>query len=81
MLLVCGGKPMIELGLEPMRDASYIPHYPPVLAIVAEDDTHTLPALMANIYEPFIVRLSDKDLVKIINSKAGKKALRDEKES
>lgn len=70
MLLICGGESR-KGNLEDPNEG--IPLYPPVLFVLEEGKDPT--PYMANVIEPFIVRLSDKDLVKIINSPAGRKAL------
>jgi hypothetical protein len=73
MLLVCGG-----LDRAGQLEDGNIPSYPPVIAVVDEDDTAKLPIIMGTISHPFVVRLCDKDLGKIVNSRAGKQALKNE---
>jgi hypothetical protein len=74
MLLVCGG---LSKAANPDKMGSFT-CFPPVLAILREEEELMLPAIFANIHEPFVVRLSDKDLRKIVASDVGKNALKRE---
>ena len=68
MLFICGGQSR-TVDQQPETD---LPHYPPVIAVVMEDEAYKIDELKKNIIEPFVVRLSDKDLVKVIALKKRK---------
>ena len=63
MLLVCGGASQAK---NPPEVDGFV-CYSPVLAVVAEENAANLPAIMANVVDPFVVRLSDKDVAKLLD--------------
>jgi hypothetical protein len=77
MLLVCGGSMRAINQDHSGEHLTGIPHYPHVIAVVEEDSLAKLEAILATVIDPFVVRLSDKNLAKIIDSPAGRKALRE----
>lgn len=74
MLLVCGGASQAKNP----PDVDGFVCYSPVLVIVDEDDAVGLENAKACVLDPFVVRLSDKDVIKLINSEAAKRAVKRE---
>ena len=71
MLLICGGQ---SRTINQNHNEEPIAMYPSVLAALNENEKDKLEVIMSNIQEPFVIRLCDKDLIKIAQCIAGIKA-------